>query len=61
MVKNWDMRKKHNYFVLLVGNLASKTSSIPSLKLFKGLIKDQKDKNYYYNYNQSYNNYSPTK
>ena len=60
MVKNWDLNKKHQYFVQLIGNLANKTSSIPSIKLFKGLIKDQKDKNYYYNYNSSYN-YSPTK
>jgi len=52
MVKFWDMRSKHDFFVGLAKNLAENRSSIPTLKLFKGLIKDQKER-YIYNYNQS--------
>jgi hypothetical protein len=44
MVKNWDIKKKHQFFIKMIGNLKEGRSSIPSLKLFKGLIKDQKDK-----------------
>jgi hypothetical protein len=53
MVKLWDMDKKYDLFIQLTANLAENKSSIPSLKLFKGLIKDQKDKDQY-----SYNNNS---
>ena len=55
MVKYWDLKAKHDFFVGLSKNLAENKSSIPSLKLFKGLLKDQKDKSSY----QS--NYSPSK
>ena len=44
MVKNWDMTKKHNFFIVLVKNLADHKSSISSIRLFKGLVKDQKDR-----------------
>ena len=44
MVKNWDMNKKHEFFISLTDNIEKHKSSIASIKLFKGLIKDQKDK-----------------
>lgn len=44
MVKNWDLAKKANFFYQLTENLAKNKSSIPSIKLFRGLIKDHKDK-----------------
>lgn len=40
MVKNWDMSKKHQFFVELIKNLNENKSSISSIKLFKGLVKD---------------------
>lgn len=53
MVKNWDLQRKHGFFQDLVRNLAQHKSSLPSLRLFKGLIKDQKDKQTYNNYGSS--------
>jgi hypothetical protein len=47
MVKYWDLKAKHEFFVGLTKNLSENKSSIPSLKLFKGLLKDQKDKSSY--------------
>lgn len=44
MVKNWDMTRKHYFFTVLVKNLADHKSSISSIRLFKGLVKDQKDR-----------------
>jgi hypothetical protein len=44
MVKNWDMSRKHNFFTVLVKNLAEHKSSISSIRLFKGLVKDQKER-----------------
>ena len=52
MVKYWDMKSKHDFFVGLTKNLSLNKSSIPSLKVFKGLIKDQKDR-FQYTYNAS--------
>ncbi len=56
MVKNWDVRTKHDFFLGLIKNLQENKSSIPCLKLFKGLLKDQKDRSTY-----NYNNNSPSK
>lgn len=47
MVKNWDVRTKHDFFLGLTKNLEEGKSSIPSLRLFKGLLKDQKDRSAY--------------
>ena len=44
MVKNWEMKTKHEFFIGLTNNLQQNKSSIASIKLFKGLIKDQKEK-----------------
>lgn len=44
MVKYWDVKLKHNLFLDLGRNLQAHKSSIPSIKLFKQLIKDQKDR-----------------
>lgn len=44
MVKTWEMKFKHEFFLGLAKNLSLNKSSISSLKLFKGLIKDQKDR-----------------
>jgi hypothetical protein len=44
MVSSWDLVKKHEFFVLLVNNLQNKKSSIPSLRLLRNLIKDEKAK-----------------
>jgi len=52
MVKNWDLQRKYNFFVSLTNIIAENKSSIPSLKLFKNLIKDQKEKSAY-TYNSS--------
>lgn len=52
MVKYWDLKVKHDFFIGLTRNLGENKSSIPSLKLFKGLLKDQKDKSSY-QYNSS--------
>jgi len=59
MVKNWDMTKKHDFFTVLVKNLEERKSSISSIRLFKGLVKDQKDRlSYgYSNSPQRYPNY----
>jgi hypothetical protein len=43
MVRNWDLLKKHKFFVLLVQNLDNKKSSIASLRLLRSLIKDHKE------------------
>jgi hypothetical protein len=51
MVKLWDIQKKHTYFEKLTENLAANKSSIPCIRLFKGLLKDQKERASY-----SYNN-----
>ena len=40
MVKSWDMKVKHEFFLGLLKNLGEHRSSIASLKLFKNLIKD---------------------
>ena len=56
MIKNWDLKRKHEFFVKLTANLSESRSSIPSIKLFRGLIKDQKDKAQYANYYTNYNN-----
>ena len=65
MVKNWDLTRKHKFFVDLTHNLRENKSSIPSLRLFKGLIKDQRDRQYYSSnirttngYNNQYNSYN---
>ena len=49
MVKYWDVSLKHKMFIQLSQNLAANKSSIPSLRLFKSLLKDQKDR-YQYTY-----------
>ena len=54
MVRNWDLSKKYHFFTQLTQNLAENRSSIPSLRLFKGLIKDQKEK-YAYSGNSTTN------
>mmetsp|Transcript_44056 Transcript_44056/g.42658 ORF Transcript_44056/g.42658 Transcript_44056/m.42658 type:complete len:268 (+) Transcript_44056:1508-2311(+) len=41
--KKMDLQKKHEYFLFLTKNLEKKQSSIPSLRLFKQLIKDHLD------------------
>ena len=58
MVKSWDMKVKHEFFLGLIKNLAVNRSSIATLKLFKNLIKDQKDK---FTYTTTYYNTSPAK
>lgn len=50
MVKYWDMQTKHDFFVTLQENLEREQSSISCLKLFKSLIKDQKDRVTYTTY-----------
>lgn len=50
MVKNWEMAIKHDFFLELIKNLEAGKSSVPSIRLFKGLLKDQKDR---YAYNSS--------
>jgi hypothetical protein len=52
MVKNWDLSRKHQFFVELTKNLSQHKSSIPSIRLFKGLVKDQKERSSY-QYNSS--------
>lgn len=49
MVKNWDMSLKHRFFLDLTQNMKQNRSSVASLRLFKGLIKDQKER-YTYTY-----------
>lgn len=44
MVKNWELEKKQEFFVKLTENLKTNKASIPTIRLFKGLMKDQKDK-----------------
>lgn len=51
MVKSWDLSRKYSFFEELTKNLSENKSSISSIRLFKGLIKDQKEKTSY-----SYNN-----
>jgi hypothetical protein len=53
MVKNWEISKKHNFFIQLTKNLQDNKSSLASIRLFKGLIKDQKDRVQYGGYNSS--------
>ena len=53
MVKSWEMKVKHDFFLGLIKNLAENRSSIATLKLFKNLIKDQKEKFTYTTYNAS--------
>jgi len=57
MVKSWEMKAKHEFFEGLVKNLGEDRSSIPTLRLFKNLIKDQKERFTY----TAYNNNSPVK
>jgi hypothetical protein len=52
MVRYWDLKKKIRFFVQLTENLSKNQSSIPSLRLFKGLLKDQKER-YTSNYTSS--------
>ena len=47
MVKYWDMPVKHQFFVDLQANIDQELSSVSCLKLFKQLIKDQKDRTSY--------------
>lgn len=44
MVKYWDVQLKHEFFLGLKRNLEEYKSSIASIKLFKSLIKDQKER-----------------
>jgi len=53
MVKSWEMKVKHEFFLGLIKNLAENRSSIATLRLFKNLIKDQKEKFTYTTYNAS--------
>ena len=53
MVKSWEMKVKHDFFLGLIKNLAENRSSIATLRLFKNLIKDQKEKFTYTTYNAS--------
>ena len=53
MVKSWEMKVKHDFFLGLTKNLAENRSSIATLKLFKNLIKDQKERFTYTTYNAS--------
>lgn len=47
MVKYWDISKKQVFFKQLTQNLKDRRSSLASIKLFKGLIKDQKERHVY--------------
>ena len=47
------MKVKHDFFLGLTKNLAENRSSIATLKLFKNLIKDQKERFTYTTYNAS--------
>jgi hypothetical protein len=53
MVRYWDMATKHEFFILLQANLDEEKSSVSCLKLFKQLIKDQKDRASYNTYSSS--------
>lgn len=44
MVKYWDIQLKHEFFLGLKANLEANKASIASIKLFKSLIKDQKER-----------------
>jgi hypothetical protein len=44
MVKYWDVQLKHEFFIGLTRNLEENKASIASIKLFKSLIKDQKER-----------------
>ena len=57
MVKSWEMKSKHEFFLALMKNLQENRSSIANLRLFKNLIKDQKEK---FTYTTTYNS-SPSK
>ena len=52
MVKSWEMKSKHEFFLALMKNLQENRSSIANLRLFKNLIKDQKEK---FTYTTTYN------
>lgn len=52
MVKYWDVSIKHEFFLGLAKNLEAGKSSISTIRLFKTLIKDQKDR-ITYSYNSS--------
>lgn len=56
MVKYWDVTIKHEFFIGLSKNLEAGKSSISAIKVFKTLIKDQKDRMTY-----SYTTTSPAK
>jgi hypothetical protein len=56
MVKHWDLKIKHDFFLGLTKNLDENKSSIPSLRLFKGLLKDQKERSSF-----TYSSSSPSK
>lgn len=47
MVKYWDVKVKAGFFTDLAKNIKENRSSIPCIKLFKQLIKDQKDRQAY--------------
>jgi|LauGreDrversion4_2_1035121.scaffolds.fasta_scaffold368413_1 hypothetical protein len=53
MVKYWDMTVKHQFFTKLQNNIDQEQSSVSSFKLFKQLIKDQKDRT---SFNITYSN-----
>lgn len=42
MVKDWDLTKKHQFFILLVQNIHNNKSALPSLRLLRHLIKDHR-------------------
>ena len=44
MIKYWELARKVQYFNDLTQNLQEEKSSIVSIKLFKQMIKDQKDR-----------------
>ena len=47
MVKYWDMDVKQEFFIKLQANIDHELSTVSSLKVFKQLIKDQKDRTSY--------------
>jgi hypothetical protein len=45
MMRLWDLEKKQDYLFKLAKNIKDKRSSVPSIKLLKGLLKDEMEKN----------------
>lgn len=56
MVKNWELSNKIQFFEKLTQNIENNNSSISSIKLFKGLLKDEKDRKTYPQYNKDNDN-----